>query len=133
MSQNLTSLPDDLAHLQQQLTEFRSTHRVRARLPEPFWTAAAEIAQHYGVHQTARVLHLDYVGLKKRMEQRKQPKRKRTASPSAPTFVELVGPAAATAASCRIEVEATPGKLRLEQPVMEATELAHLIRAFLGH
>ncbi len=27
MSQNLTSLPEDLEHLQQRLTEFRSTHR----------------------------------------------------------------------------------------------------------
>ena len=133
MSQDLTSLPEDLEQLQQQLTEFRSTHRVRARLPEPFWTAAAELAQHYGVHQTARVLHLDYVGLKKRVEGRKRPKQKRAASPSAPTFVELVGPAAATVASCRIELETTAGKFRLEQPVLEATELAHLVRAFLGH
>ena len=133
MSQNLTSLPDDLAQLQQQLTEFRSTHRVRARLPEPFWTAAAEIAQHYGVHQTARVLHLDYVGLKKRVERRKQPKRKRTASASAPTFVELVGPVTSAVNRCLVEVEATPGKLRLELPAMEATELPNLLRAFLGH
>ena len=133
MSQNLTSLPDDLEQLQQQLTEFRNTHRVRSRLPEPFWAAAAEIAQRDGVHQTARALHLDYVGLKKRVENQKRPKRKRTASPSAPTFVELVGPAAATVASCRIEVEATPGKLRLELPALAAAELAHLIRTFLGH
>ena len=132
MSQTTTSLPDDLAHLQQQLTEFRSTHRVRSRLPEPFWTAAAEIAQHYGVHQTARVLHLDYVGLKKRVEQRKRPKRKRTASPAAPTFVELAGPAAAVS-SCRIEVQAAPGTLRLELPAATATELTPLLRAFLGH
>ena len=132
MNQTITSLPDDLAQLQQQLTEFRNTHRVRSRLPEPFWTAAAEIAQHYGVHQTARVLHLDSVGLKKRVEGRKRPKRKRTASPAATTFVELVGPAAATVASCRIEVEATAGKFRLELPTLEATELANLMGVFLG-
>ena len=132
MNQTITSLPDDLAHLQQQLNEFRSTHRVRARLPEPFWTAAAEIAQHYGVHQTARVLHLDYVGLKKRVERRKQPKRKRTASASAPTFVELVGPVAATVASCRIEVEGSADTFRLELPTLEAAELANLMGVFLG-
>ena len=55
MSQNLTSLPEDLAQLQQQLTEFRSTHRVRWRLPEPLWAEAAELATRYGVHRTARV------------------------------------------------------------------------------
>ena len=71
MSQDLTSLPDDLAQLQQRLTEFRNTHRVRARLLEPLWATAAEIALRYGVHRTARVLHLDYAGLKKRVESQK--------------------------------------------------------------
>ena len=106
---------------------------MRARLPEPFWATAAEIALRDGVHRTARMLHLDYVGLKKRVQQQKRPKPKRTASRSAPTFVELVGPPAATVASCRIEVEAAPGKLRLELPALAATELAHLIRTFVGH
>lgn len=132
MNQTITSLPEDLAHLQQQLTEFRSTHRVRSRLPEPFWTAAAEIAQRDGVHQTARVLHLDYVGLKKRVEGRKRPKRKRSVSSAAPSFVELVGPAPAAVSSCRIELEATPGKLRLELPALAVNELASIIRTFLG-
>jgi hypothetical protein len=133
MSQNLTSLPDNLAQLQQRLTEFRNTHRVRARLPEPFWATAAEIALHYGVHRTARVLHLDYVGLKKRVESQKSSKAKRPASRSVPTFVELVGPAADTVTSCRIEVEATPGTLRLELPTLETAALVNLIGAFLGH
>jgi hypothetical protein len=133
MSDSLTSLPDDLAQLQQQLTEFRSTHRVRSRLPESFWAAATEIAACHGVHRTARILHLDYVGLKKRVEQRKRPKPKRNASHPRPTFVELVAPPAAAVTSCRIEVEATPGTLRLELPTMEASGLANLIRAFLGH
>lgn len=132
MHQNLTSVPEELEQLQQQLTEFRSTHRVRSRLPEPFWAAATEVAQHYGVHQTARVLHLDYVGLKKRVARRKPAKPKHTASHAAPTFVELVRPTT-TVTSCRIEVEATPGTLRLELPAMEASELTQLIRAFLGH
>jgi tRNA G18 (ribose-2'-O)-methylase SpoU len=131
MSQSLTSLPDDLQQLQQQLTEFRSTHRVRSRLPEPFWVAAAEVAKHYGVHRTARALHLDYVGLKKRVEGRKRPKVKRTASGSAPTFMELVAPTAATS-RYTVEVEATSGKLRLELPATTAAELAPLLRAFLG-
>lgn len=133
MSQVVTRLSEDLEQLQQQLTEFRNTHRVRSHLPESFWAAAAEVATHYGVHRTARTLHLNYVGLKKRVEGRKQPKPKRTASPAAPTFMELVGPAAATVVSCRIELEGSPGTLRLELPSLEAPELANLLRAFLGH
>jgi hypothetical protein len=135
MSQKMTSMPEELELLQQQFAEFRSTQPVRSRLPEPLWAAATEWAARYGVHRTARALHLDYVGLKKRVESQKRPKRKRTVSPSSstPTFVELVGPAAATVALCRIEVEATPGKLRLELPTLEASGLTNLIRAFWGY
>ncbi len=125
----MTSVPEDLEQLQQQLTEYRNTHPVRSRLPESFWAAATEAAARYGVHRTVRALHLDYVGLKKRVESRKQPKAKRRPAP--PTFVELVGPTAVP--SCRIEVEAAPGKLRLELPTLATAELAHLLRAFLGH
>jgi len=129
MSQNLTSLPEDLEQLQQQLAEFRRTHPVRSRLPETLWAAATAAATRYGVHRTVRALHLDYVGLKKRVENRKRPKAKDR--PTSPTFVELVGPTAFP--SCRIEVEAAPGKLRLELPTVATAELAHLLRAFLGH
>jgi len=45
--------------------------------------------------------------------------------------VELVAPAAATYRYI-VEVEAAPGKLRLELPATAATELAPLLRAFLG-
>ncbi len=135
MSEKMTSMPEELEQLQQQFAEFRSTQPVRSRLPEPLWASATELAARYGVHQTARALHLDYVGLKRRVESQKRPKRKRTASSSSstPTFVELVGPAAATVALYRIEVEATPGKLRLELPTLEASGLTNIIRAFLGY
>ena len=127
MSQNLTSTPEELER--RQLTEFRSTHPVRARLPASFWVAAADSARRYGVHRTARVLHLDYVGLKKRVQGQKRPKPQRPPTP--PTFVELVAPTA-TVSLCRIEVEAAPGQLRLELPALAPTELAHLLRAFRG-
>ena len=133
MSQTMATLPDDLAQRQQQLAEFRSTHRVRSRLPEPLWAVAAELAARYGIHRTARVLHLDYVGLKKRADGRKRPSAKRTGSRSTPAFVELMAPAAATLTSCRIEVEATSGKLRLELPALAIAELTDLLRALLRH
>ena len=132
MKQEASDLSPELAQFQQQFVEFRSTQPVRSRLPEPLWAEAAQLAARYGVHQTARVLHLDYVGLKKRVESQRSPKPKRTASSSGSAFVELVRPAT-TITSCRIEVEATPGKLRLELPAMDAAELTQLIRAFLGH
>jgi hypothetical protein len=130
MAQETTQGQADLEQLRQQLTEFRSTQPVRSRLPEPLWAGATELATRYGVHRIARELHLDYTGLKKRVAQRERPKSKRPAS-VAPTFVEWVGPAAA-APPFRVEVESAHGKLRFELPALGTTELAHLLRAFLG-
>src|SRR5438309_2269049 len=132
MGQEVSDLPEDLAQLQRGLAEFRSTQPVRSRLPEPLWAAATELATRYGVHRTARVLHLDYTGLKKRVAQRDRPKPKRPAS-VAPTFVELAGPTIGSLTSCKVEVEAAPGKLRLELPAIATSELAQLLRAFLGY
>jgi hypothetical protein len=132
MSQEMTSLPEELEPLRRRFAEFRSAQPVRARLPEPLWAAATELAAHYGVHPIARALHLDYTGLKKRVAQRDQSTPKRTRSAS-PVFLELVGPAASTATACTVEVEAVQGgKLRLHLPAVATVELAHLIRAFLG-
>jgi hypothetical protein len=133
MSQEMTSLPEDLEPLRRRFAEFRSTQPARARLPEPLWAAATELAAHYGVHPIARALHLDYTGLKKRVAQRDQPKPKRATSAS-PVFLELMGPAASAVTACTVAVEAVQGgKLRLDLKAVATTELAPLIRAFLGH
>jgi hypothetical protein len=130
MVQEIMDGQADLESLRQQLTAFRNTQPVRSRLPESLWAAATELALRYGVHRIARDLHLDYTGLKKRVEQRTRPRPKHSTSVT-PTFVELVGPAAAVTL-CRVEVESSHGKLRFELPAMAPTELAHLLRAFLG-
>jgi hypothetical protein len=119
----------DLEQLRQQLTTFRNTQSVRSRLPEPLWASATELASRYGVHRIARALHLDYTGLKKRVEQQARP----TPKPASvtPTFVEVVGPAVPVT-PCRVEVESSHGKLRFELPAMATTELVSLLRAFLS-
>ena len=125
MMQQRTSMPEDLEPLRQQLTEFRHTQPVRSRLPEALWAEATELAIRYGVHRIARELHLDYTGLKKRVEQQARPKPKHAASVT-PTFVEVVGPAVPVT-PCRVEVESSHGKLRFELPAMAPTELVSLL------
>jgi hypothetical protein len=129
MTQEMTSLPEDLEPLRQPFAEFRTTQPARSRLPEPLWAAATELAARYGVHRIARELRLDYTGLKKRIEQRKRPKPKLAASVP-PPFVEWVGPAAAVT-PCQVEVESSHGQRRFELPIMATTELLSLLRAFL--
>jgi hypothetical protein len=52
----------DLDELRVRLAEFRSGNRLRTRLPEELWRAAAEIAAQRGIKITSRVLHLDTNG-----------------------------------------------------------------------
>lgn len=57
-----------LDRARQRLVRWRSTHQIRARIPEELWTLITEIAREYGVGQTVRLLGLDYYSVKKRVE-----------------------------------------------------------------
>lgn len=132
MTQEADNIPGDLEQLRRRFEEARSTKKLRARLPEPLWAAAAELAKRYGVHPTARALRLDYMGLRKRVENQAAPKRKRAAA-APPNFMEFVAPGAQAVTNCTMEVEsAQGGKLRLELKAVATTELANLIRAFVS-
>ena len=67
MTHPQNSIPEPIAQLQEQLTQFRNSNQPRTRLPESFWQAAVELARQYGIYQTAHPLRLDYMGLKKRL------------------------------------------------------------------
>ncbi len=93
----------------------------------------AELAKRYGVNPTARALRLEYGGLRKRVENRGQAKRKRTPA-TPPSFREFVAPGAKAVTNCTVEVEsAQGGKLRLELKAVATSELASLIRASENH
>ena len=131
MAQESTNAQDELEQLRRRFEEFRNAQTSRGRLPEPLWKEAAELAGRYGLNATARALRLDYNGLKKRMEMPDRPKRHRKAA--VPAFVELVGPAPGGVTDCSVEVESGQGaKLRLDLKGVAITELAGLIRAFIG-
>ena len=61
MTRQQESIPEPIAQLQEQLTQFRNANQPRTRLPESFWNVAVELARQYG-YQTAHPLRLDYVG-----------------------------------------------------------------------
>ena len=104
----------DLEQLRRRFEEFRATRFGRSRFPEPLWTAAAEVAKRYGVNRTARVLRLEYGGLRKRVENQARPKAKSKHS-EPPGLLEFIAPGAKPVTNCTVEVEsAQGGKLRLE-------------------
>jgi hypothetical protein len=123
-------ISEDLEQLRQRLDEFRNTHALRSRLPESLWAAAAELAKRHGMYQTARALRLDYAGLKKRVDNHGQAKRRQTTAP--PSFMEFIAPGAKPVTDCTVEVESAQGnKLRLNLQTVATTELVNLIRAFI--
>lgn len=132
MAQKTEKTAEDLEQLRQRLEEFRRLRTKRGALPEQLWQEAAQAARQHGVNLTAKVLRLAYAGLKMRVEGNDRPKRKAKAAPP-PTFVEIVGPGVGAATGCMLEVEAAQGgKLRLDLKAVTTTELASLIRAFIG-
>ena len=98
MSREKTAIPEDLLQLSQRLEEWRSANPPRARLPEPIWVAAAEMAQRHGLHCTTKALRMDYTRLKKRLP---------------PAFLELLASSAAAPMECVAELESTRGRMRV--------------------
>lgn len=133
MTQETTNDREELEQARRRFEEFRSTQTKRVALPESLWDEAARAARRYGVNVVAHELRLDYSKLKREMVKQDRPKvtRKKV---SPPTFVELIGAAPGGMTSCLVEMEsAGGGKLRLDLKAIATTELAGLIRAFMGH
>jgi hypothetical protein len=133
MTQAAPNDREDLEQLLRRFEEFRGTRTGRRRLPETLWQEAGKAARRYGVNTVAHALHLDYSKLKREMLKQDHPKvsRKKT---QPPTFIELIGAMPGGLTSCLVEMEsAQGGKLRLDLKAIATTELAGLIRAFMGH
>jgi hypothetical protein len=133
MAQEVADGTNGLEQLKRRFEEFRSTRTSEGRLPDALWKEAAEVAKQYGANPTAQALGLDYNRLKKHMAASPGAKRRNEMRPR-PAFMELIGPVPGAMADCHIEVESDRGaKLRLELKGVATTELANLIRGFLGH
>jgi len=76
----------DAVQVREQLNQWRQDHIGRGRIPEVLWAEATRLAREHGLHKTARLLGLDYYGLKKRLQADSAPAME---SPSNPGFVEL--------------------------------------------
>ena len=92
-----------------------------ARIPEPLWTLAVNLANAQGVCRTASALGLDYYALQKRLETSagRQP-------PAEPAFIELPAPLA-IGKQCTFELSDGVGTtLRIELVGYGAAEVANL-------
>ena len=126
MTRQQPPLPEPIAQFQQQLNQWRSTNRPRTRLPEPFWNAAVELARQYGIYRTAHPLRLDYMRLKRRLNDVAGPQRQSTNM----AFVELVSPATRLE-ECVIDFESpNGGKMRIQWKATTPPDWTSLLRAW---
>jgi hypothetical protein len=112
--------------LHRRFESWRRAHPGRRPIPEPLWTAAAELAKKHGVFRTAQTLCLDYNRLKRRVGSA-GPVARHTPPPAA--FVELLAPPTAGLAECLVELEGPRGRMRIQWKGTTAPDLAGLGRA----
>jgi hypothetical protein len=112
--------------LRQELESWRKTGH--GRVPERLWSAAVELARVVGVSRVARVLRLDYYGLKKRVQ---RPLESTLAQKrQAPSFVEVAFPSVRAVAQCTLKLEDPSGaRLTVELPASNVGELAGIAKA----
>jgi hypothetical protein len=117
----------DAARVREQLNQWRQDHSGGGRIPEVLWTEAARLARELGLHKTARLLGLNYYGLKKRLQTESAPA---TDGPSSPAFVE-VQPAYPSAFECVLELQNAQGtQLKLHLRGSAAPDLTALSSVF---
>lgn len=118
---------EPIEQLRQQLAQFRSVNRRRAKLPEPLWQAAVEVARQHGLWQTAKTLGLDYMGLKRRLGGADKPRRKA----ARPAFVELIAPRQGTVEGYEVEFASeSGGKMWVRWKATVAPDWTSLLRAW---
>ena len=134
---------DDLQGIKQRLQDWRAQRKPGERIPELLWAQAVVAARELGVYRVCKDLHLEYPGLKRRVQgSGARPPRKRME----PKFVELLSgtpapapaaPAAPAATSvcgeCVVELENARGaKMRVQLNGSGVAALASLCSGFWG-
>ena len=123
----------DMAEVAGRLARWRQSRSPRERIPESLWNSAAELADRYGLTQTAKTLGLGYASLSERVRRRGADRKQGQVSSARPAFVELTPALLSGPCQCVIHFERADGsRLRMELVGCGAAELAALGRSFWG-
>lgn len=125
---SLSTTPNELHVVHRQFEQWRRTRQPGARIPASLWAAAVVLARRLGVYRTARLLHLESQKLKHLVEASPASR-----VPTAPAFVELLAPPAASSGECTIELEGPRGgRLRVQLCGVPVPDLVALSRVVWG-
>jgi hypothetical protein len=120
---------DQLEQLRHRFELWRGEHPGRHPLPQQLWSAAANLAQHYGVNRTAKTLRLSYYSLKEQMPVGAVGGKANLQR--SPKFVELLPLSPAAMPECSVELENVRGaKIKIQLKGAAVGELTHLTRLF---
>ena len=120
MSQRLTiAVPAAIQEAQLEFENWRRERKRGERIPENLWTTAVQVAKQHGVWPTARALHLDHSGLKRRVRNGEEEVKNGA-------FIEVIPQLCA----CTVEMEDGCGaRMRIERKGA-AADVAALSRTF---
>ena len=126
-----TSSTESISELQAQLSQFRSSHPPRTKLPQAVWRSAAELARSHGLYVVARSLKLDYSTLRRHVNGTQESVRRE--KKVQPRFVELIGATRQSVDEYLIEFESARGrKLRIHCKTNTPPDWPVLLRTWRG-
>ena len=116
-----------LEQLHDRFELWRRDHPGRHPLPQQLWSAAASLAQQYGVYRSAKALRLGYDSLKQHMPGAVAGEKR----PKAPRFVELLPLSPSAVPECCVVLENARGaKIKIQLKGAAVGELPNLTRLF---
>lgn len=120
-------VPVKIEELRVRLHEWRQSRRQGTPIPPEIWASATRLARQHGPAKVARLLGLDYYGLRKRVE----PNAETPTRPAAFPFVEMIPPQWSSGCECTVELEHPKGaRMRIQVKGGTEPDLVALTRSF---
>lgn len=122
-----------IVEVQARFDEWRRNRRKREPIPEELWTVAVELARIYGISKVSSSLRVNYLSLKKRLEDALLPAKQNDDASLFP-FIELRPMPSDCCDNCVIDLKRSDGNcmhIRL-QDACSASHLIPLIQTFIG-
>ena len=113
------TVPAEIEEAQLQFENWRRERKRGQRIPQSLWATAVELVKQHGVWATARALHLDHNGLKRRVRSGEDEEK-------SGGFVELISQGAMRC-TCTVEMEDARGarmRIELKGAAADVTELS---------
>lgn len=110
--------------------QWRKTRRKREAIPDTLWSAAIGLTEQHGIHQVAKLLKLNYAGLKQRANIPSPLIRSHIKTSS---FIEIPSMPTSNVGHCRVSIKRADGsQMQIQLTQAGAAELSSLVHAFLG-